>query len=45
MGARDWEWDFSLTGPVKVYLVDDDILDIMEGAKIFDPNADIVKGR
>lgn len=30
MGARDWEWDFSLTGPVKVYLVDDEILDKLE---------------
>jgi hypothetical protein len=21
MGQRDWEWDFSLNGPVKIYLI------------------------
>lgn len=30
MGGRDWEWDYSLTGPVKVFLVDDKIWDKLD---------------
>jgi hypothetical protein len=29
-GGRDWEWDYSLSGPVKVYLVDDELLDLID---------------
>lgn len=30
MGQRDWEWDFSLEGPVKVYFLEEFKLDEKE---------------
>jgi hypothetical protein len=33
LGGRDWEWDWSLTGPITVHLVDESILDRLERVK------------